>query len=148
MPPHPHPHNPKNPPQITPQPNNLSFNLRLPHAPGQILQRLILQPLPPTRITYNLLQFRQPSPSKQGTGKHDKRKPDQHASERVFPPSLAAKVLYVFLQAGRVPESDLDEDGAEFAGGGGDAVACGSVAGREDFRGDLCFSKYACGGVK
>ena len=35
-----------------------------------------------------------------------------------------------------VGAKDLDEDGAEFAGGGADAVAEGAVAGWEDFGGD------------
>jgi hypothetical protein len=36
----------------------------------------------------------------------------------------------------RVGQEDLNEPGAEFAGGGGDAVACAAVARGEDFGGD------------
>lgn len=37
----------------------------------------------------------------------------------------------------KVGEEDLDEPGAEFSSGGGDAVACAAVTGGEDFGGDL-----------
>jgi hypothetical protein len=37
----------------------------------------------------------------------------------------------------RVGQEDLNEPGAEFAGGGGDAVACAAVASGENLGGDL-----------
>lgn len=53
----------------------------------------------------------------------------QHLSEVLLLP--------VVLALGVVGEEDLHEPGPQFAGGGGDAVACAAVAGGEDFGGDL-----------
>ena len=84
------------------------------------------------------LQLRQQPRHKRADAHHEREDEQQPAEARRIGIVGVQRVGRVADDPGLLLEEDyLDEDGAEFAGGGRDTMAGAAVAGREDLRGDL-----------